>query len=197
MSNRDKLRARLRARLVAETGAELVYLMFEDRRAAAADAKASPPKAASPRTPEPRPLPRRLLLHFDECEHGGDSETYADDVRRAGARLRGRPWMEERDYETCSMRVEVDDVDDFLRRLEATDSGGFASWEWDHYDLEITNMPRTEWGEFDRLTRAIGGWAVDHRPSGPCRVRVRDPVAFERALRVLPLWKSVTVRRLD
>lgn len=185
MGNRDNLRARLRARLLRETGAEPV----------ATDAKGSPPKAASPKAE--RLPPRRLVLHFDECEHLGDAENHEEDVRSAGARLRGRPWMEDREYEACSMRVEVDDVDDFLRRLKATNSGGFASWEWDHYDLEITNTPRSEWGDFDRTVRSIGGWAVDHRPNGPCRVKARDPVAFERALRLLPGWKSVAVRRLD
>ena len=65
----------------------------------------------------------RMHLTFYECEHGGDLDHYLDDIYNSGGKvIRSQV---ERDEE-CSVLVEVEDKQDFLKRFKRTKSYGFS-----------------------------------------------------------------------
>jgi hypothetical protein len=65
----------------------------------------------------------KLILYFSECEHNGDLQNYAGDVRNSGATI-----LELRcdtEQETGIIKVEVQDVEAFKTKFKETDSHGF------------------------------------------------------------------------
>jgi len=62
---------------------------------------------------------------FSECEHTGDLDTYAEDVRSCGAIITATEIDTEE--ETGYISIEVADKQDFLKKFAKTESYGFSS----------------------------------------------------------------------
>lgn len=70
---------------------------------------------------------KTIRMTFNECEHSGDLENYADDVRRCGGRIVEEYLNEE--AEIGRLTVEVADAERFINRMKGTESEGFFGWE--------------------------------------------------------------------
>lgn len=69
-------------------------------------------------------IPKRLYFTFTECEHNGDLENYANDVRNSGGTIiSSRVNAEE---EEGYMTIEVDDESKFWDRFNKTDASDFV-----------------------------------------------------------------------
>lgn len=69
--------------------------------------------------------PREMTVHFYECEHDGDLDNYASDLRDSGAEILSTSCNSE--AETGAIKIRVKDFDSFLTKFKETDSIGFSS----------------------------------------------------------------------
>lgn len=68
--------------------------------------------------------PARLRGRFEECEHSGDLERYAQDVAKAGGRI---VWSQvDGEVEVGTVEVEVGDAEAFVAAFRKTESAGFG-----------------------------------------------------------------------
>ena len=68
---------------------------------------------------------KQMEIHFTECEHEGDFDQYASDLRNSGAQeLSGSINY---DTETCTICVSVEDEVLFLDKFEETESFDFSN----------------------------------------------------------------------
>jgi len=66
----------------------------------------------------------RLRITFTECEHNGDLENYADDVRNSGGTIVQS--SVDTDAEEGTMIVEVNDKAEFVAKFKETDAYQFV-----------------------------------------------------------------------
>jgi hypothetical protein len=65
----------------------------------------------------------RIKVTFSECEHDGDMENYADDIRACGGRIIST--NVDPDAEEGTAVFEVDDKPAFVEKFKQTDAWGF------------------------------------------------------------------------
>jgi hypothetical protein len=65
----------------------------------------------------------RIKVTFSECEHDGDMENYADDIRACGGRIIST--NVDHDAEEGTAVFEVDDKPAFVEKFKQTDAWGF------------------------------------------------------------------------
>lgn len=62
-----------------------------------------------------------------EVEHSGDAENAAADIREAGGKIYEPPVCDFEGSESAMFKVEVEDVPEFWKRFENTDSFDFSN----------------------------------------------------------------------
>lgn len=69
---------------------------------------------------------KTITLNFHECEHEGDLDYYLDDIREAGGNAVS--WELNYEAETAEVKVEVEDVKEFLIKFKETDGCDFSQY---------------------------------------------------------------------
>ena len=67
----------------------------------------------------------KTTLYFTECEHNGDLQNYIEDIQLSGGRIIDTDI--DIHEETCSIKFEFDNKDEFLKNFMVTDSYEFSN----------------------------------------------------------------------
>ena len=68
---------------------------------------------------------KKIILEFYEAEHHGDVENYKSDIIDCGGKVTDSTLDE--DSETCTITVEVEDINAFNEKFEKTDAFMFLN----------------------------------------------------------------------
>jgi len=66
-----------------------------------------------------------MNVYFYECEHGGDLDNYANDLRESGANVLRASCNHE--TETGVIEIEINDKEKFMKAFSKTESFGYSS----------------------------------------------------------------------
>ena len=76
-------------------------------------------------------MSRTIQLHFHECEHDGDLNTYLEDVQECKTVLNIVSTEINHEAETGDVYVEITNIDDFIEEFKGTYACDFSNYS--HY----------------------------------------------------------------